>query len=524
MYVVPVIDGEYQCHMNENFYDHHESIKKINHKINIYPRFDDLHYKLISNISEVYKIPKENILLTAGSSAGLEMICNKFLNSNSTCLVPCPTFGHMLQFIKNKTNHVTYVNVTGEKQKDEESTISIMLTHIFDFMYICQPNMPQGYCFNLSTIVNWIINNPNTLFVIDEAYFEFGPLDLAHLFKYNNVIITRTFSKAFGLGGLRIGYIIYHNVSIFDKLYNMTSVTNLAKQTALLVLEHKDYYDNNIHKIIQNRDYLKTRLKDIIKSNWFVYKFNIQHGCYMILWSQDNEILYNELLKWGITSQNKGPFLKVSLLHPKCINLLVHCILYLNLKDIFKYEPICYDLDGTLINNDFYELTDTFLNSLNLKNTDIIITNSTKNPDITNKNVKTALQIAKDYFFENNIHPAILTSDINVKNYFADIEGTDYLFAVDDFSKIDLSNIKNKSFIYIIDLELYKEKYDYILLGKPFVKLMSDNKYKFMIGNSFQTDYQFSQLNNMYYIHINSNITDYKITNLYIELSKLCNT
>ena len=78
-----------------------------------------------------------------------------------------------------------------------------------DIIYLASPNNPTGNQFKIEDIINLIEVSKNKLIIMDEAYVEFSDHSLSDLLKkYNNVIIMRTFSKAFGLAGARIGYIL----------------------------------------------------------------------------------------------------------------------------------------------------------------------------------------------------------------------------------------------------------------------------------------------------------------------------
>ena len=78
-----------------------------------------------------------------------------------------------------------------------------------DIIYLASPNNPTGNQFKIEDVINLIEVSKNKLIIIDEAYVEFSDYSLSNLVnKYNNLIIMRTFSKAFGLAGARIGYIV----------------------------------------------------------------------------------------------------------------------------------------------------------------------------------------------------------------------------------------------------------------------------------------------------------------------------
>ena len=112
------------------------------------------------------------------------------------------------------------------------------------------------------------LESTSALVVVDEAYFEFAGVSNIKLLKdYENLLILRTFSKAMGLAGMRIGYGI-SNPRIIDYMHRIKpvfSLTRLSHVAALATLSDKDYIKKSIEFSIKSREYLYHRLSEMDK-------------------------------------------------------------------------------------------------------------------------------------------------------------------------------------------------------------------------------------------------------------------
>jgi len=133
-------------------------------------------------------------------------------------------------------------------------------------VYICNPNNPTGTEYSLDVIKKLILNFPQTLFVVDEAYYEFGRYTSKDLVqKYSNLIITRTFSKAFGLASFRVGYAISNveNIELMNKVRNPKSVPTISQVAAIAALEDISYVNKYINQVIIARERFAKQLSNI---------------------------------------------------------------------------------------------------------------------------------------------------------------------------------------------------------------------------------------------------------------------
>lgn len=191
-------------------------------------------------------VPAENILVTNGSDDALDLLCRTFLDPDDEVVVPSPTYGHFLIFAQSRGVRVK--KVQGEDVFS--SPVPLLLRSVTPstkVVYIASPNNPTGVVVEPEDVRLLCATYPSTLFVVDEAYWEFcGVTSIQLAVDLENLAVTRTFSKCFGLAGLRIGYLVAHEGILEEirKLYNPKSVNVLAQVAAVAALEDQEHVEH----------------------------------------------------------------------------------------------------------------------------------------------------------------------------------------------------------------------------------------------------------------------------------------
>lgn len=217
--------------------------KLLDLKLELYP---DATYSLLSDVvSSIFGLPRENIIIGNGSDEILKMLFVAYFGG--TLLLPditYPVYRNLAAIYE-----MDVVSVPLSKQRfDLPSDIGDYFNGekkicIAIFSY---PNNPTGNCFEKDAILKLIKENPNTLFVVDEAYYEFcNSSFFEYVSEYGNLIVIRTFSKAYALAGLRLGFAVSNEdlITVLKKLelpYNINTVSQclgaaLIKKTHPLV-------------------------------------------------------------------------------------------------------------------------------------------------------------------------------------------------------------------------------------------------------------------------------------------------
>lgn len=272
--------------LNEFDYAHHPKVysaiiksviepKGITHYSNIY---NTNTIDLLEKISTYNCVDKDNILVAAGSDDALGYIIDRYINTSTNVIIFMPSYSYFEIIIKRKTNNIHYIPI--DFNSDNNINIEECLEFYSDILdksvvYIVNPNNPLGVLTNKSSIENVIKLYKTTLFIIDEAYIEFCKEETCVnlIYKYDNIIITRTFSKAYGLAGIRLGYLIANKstVKYVKELYNEKNTTDIAKCAGIEIFNNIKYYENIITECINSRDNLKLFLDNLgiynVKSN-----------------------------------------------------------------------------------------------------------------------------------------------------------------------------------------------------------------------------------------------------------------
>ncbi len=202
-----------------------------------------------------------SVLLGAGSTELIDVIIRAFVGPGEEVVLSVPTFS----MYEARTRVVGGTPVLVPMSDAREHDVSAIIDAINErtkVIFICTPNNPTGnHCSesDLRRILGWGLPT-----VIDEAYYEFGDHEsfVRLLREYPNAIILRTFSKAFGLAGMRIGYALAHDdvIKILNRVkvpWNLSGITIAAASAAL---DDTDEFDARIDELRDARETLVTEL------------------------------------------------------------------------------------------------------------------------------------------------------------------------------------------------------------------------------------------------------------------------
>ena len=253
--------------LNEFDFDHHPDIyktisenivepKSITHYSNIYNKNTK---EILKKISDYNDVNDYNILISAGSDDALEYIINKYISKDTHVIIFVPSYNYFEIVVKRHTKNIHYIPMDfNNKELYDISECLEFYSDILDnaIVYIVNPSNPLGTLCSSESIKNALSKYNKTTFIIDEAYIELCKKETCvKLINYKNIIISRTFSKAYGLAGIRLGYLIAHQdtISNIKILYNEKNTTDLAKSAGIAIFNNISYYENIVDNIIKSR-------------------------------------------------------------------------------------------------------------------------------------------------------------------------------------------------------------------------------------------------------------------------------
>ncbi len=216
-----------------------EAISENAHKAYLYP--DDSYYELKAELSRRFNVKDNNIIIGAGSDQVLEFIARALLNQNESVLMSRVTFAMYEIYARQMGAKIIR---TSSYRHIPDEFIENYKRYRPKIIYLCTPNNPTGDGITKDEVFKIIDEvDRDTLIVIDGAYMEYAMAkDIAYKIEPNdiidreNIIYLGTFSKAYGLGGMRVGYGIA-NSSLIRELYKMRPPFNITTLSLIGAIE-----------------------------------------------------------------------------------------------------------------------------------------------------------------------------------------------------------------------------------------------------------------------------------------------
>ena len=300
-------------------------------------RYPDPHQlQLKKSISEIKKVPVENMLLGNGSDEILDMIFRVFFEpGKDNIIINTPTFG-MFKVLSD-VNNITYkeVSLSADFQLDKSAIVGAIDAST-KAVFVCSPNNPTGNLMDNESIKALL--ELGLLVIIDEAYIDFSAAQSwnQELENYNNLIVTQTFSKAYGLAGIRLGacYADTKIIELLKKVKMPYNVNVLTQRTALQYLENEKVTEQEIIEIINSRNELSTALLKI----GFVQNIYHSDSNFILVKVDDADKRYQELIGKDLVIRNrsKEPLcencLRISVGTPNENKILIKRLQYLDAK------------------------------------------------------------------------------------------------------------------------------------------------------------------------------------------------
>jgi histidinol-phosphate aminotransferase len=217
----------------------------------------------IKAISEGIGVWEDEVVVGNGADEILDLICKVYVGSGEA-IVAEPTFEMYRFYIGLGRGSARTSMLTKDFGLDVEGLLA-SITDETKVIFICSPNNPTGKQFSKDDVLK-VVEESDRLVVVDEAYSDFAPYSLCReSTRYQNMLVLRTFSKAFGLAGLRLGYAVSTNETTgwLRAAQSPFNVNAVAQEMARLVLENNKIYEEYVKKTVEERAYLKAELDDV---------------------------------------------------------------------------------------------------------------------------------------------------------------------------------------------------------------------------------------------------------------------
>jgi len=282
-----------------------DEVKKNVSLMHRYP--DDSYYELKNKLAKKFDVDFKNIIIGAGSDQVIEFVVHAV--SPKKVLMAGITFA-MYEIYSKQVN--AEILKTPSITHNLEEFYEIYKKEKPEIIFLCVPNNPLGECLDSKDVFDFIEKiDKDTLILIDGAYQEFASfkdknkeIKPKNILKYENVIYTGTFSKAYGLGGMRVGYGIANEfiISNLHKLRPPFNITILSQIAAAKALEDEEW----VRMGIENN--FKEMQKYIDFANKKGFKYIESYTNFIVLFIPNSTKIANELLKRGIIVRDMASY------------------------------------------------------------------------------------------------------------------------------------------------------------------------------------------------------------------------
>jgi len=234
-----------------------------NGHLNWYPDANATHLR--QRIAAYSKRALAEIQVFNGSDSALDYICRTFVDKDDEVLIASPTYDNFRIFAQSLGAKVEFVFAKSPFDSNARELIE-RISQKTRLIYMCNPDNPTGRTYVEEEILGILEKLKNGVLIIDEAYYEFSKITMAKLLsKFENLIITRSFSKAFGLAALRCGYILASEslLSSINKIRNTKEVNSVAQIAAAAALEDVDYMEKYVEEVNTSKEWLSEKFRSL---------------------------------------------------------------------------------------------------------------------------------------------------------------------------------------------------------------------------------------------------------------------
>ncbi|WP_408956523.1 histidinol-phosphate transaminase [Natroniella sp. ANB-PHB2] len=287
-----------------------QAIKKMKEaakQVNIYPD-GNVHY-LRQKLAAKVGVREEELIFGNGSDELLALLAQTFITEQAEVIIAGTTFSEY-RFATNIMGG-KIVSVPLKDYAHDLEAMAAAITPNTKLIFICNPNNPTGTIVTKEEVDNFLKQVPDDVLVIfDEAYYEYVdnpayPETVNYLANHENIIILRTFSKAYALAGLRIGYGIANQklIDYIDRVRQPFNVNLMAQKAAIASLEAEEHLAKSVELNQSGKEYLyqefdKLGLEYLPTSSNFI----------LVDLAQDSAWVFQELMERGIIIRNMESF------------------------------------------------------------------------------------------------------------------------------------------------------------------------------------------------------------------------
>ncbi len=229
---------------------------------NLYPKTHN--EELIALLAAYTGLDESQVQYFASSDALHEYVCKVFISVGDPVMILGPSYDNFRLTCEANGAKVFFSNYRDDFTFDPETFESDISAKEPAVVYICNPNNPTGNLLPECYIEALLNQFPDTFFLIDEAYYEFAGVSCKDLVtRYDNILISRTMSKAFALANFRIGYLMgsTDNVQFVNRIRNPKNVSTIAQEAAIAALSDLPYMRDYVDQVHQGMAFFEEAMR-----------------------------------------------------------------------------------------------------------------------------------------------------------------------------------------------------------------------------------------------------------------------
>lgn len=215
-----------------------------------YPEYGDF----LNTLASYVGVSEDQLMITNGSDQGIDLVFRAVAEPGAQAIIPAPSFAMFFQCAGLEEMEVVSPSYTMAGGYPVQEVLSAITTRT-NLIVICTPNNPTGTTLSQEEILQIARSAPQAAILVDECYFEYSGITVKDFVdQEDNVFITRTFSKTWGLSSLRLGYLISAAKNIEQLLkirgpYDMNLLSIVAARAALMQPEYVRSYVKEVMEV-----------------------------------------------------------------------------------------------------------------------------------------------------------------------------------------------------------------------------------------------------------------------------------
>ncbi len=261
-------------------------------------------------------LPAETIIPSTGADQAIDLICEAFLRQGDRAIMVSPTFS--MYRLRAEIAGATCVQVQMNSNFTLPASRMLERKERGGVLFICSPNNPTGNQFSAREVTT-LIEDFRGLVVLDEAYVEFADFSLTEkVMKYENLAVLRTFSKAYGMAGLRLGYVVGHpswSEEFLKRVQYPYPINSIAVAVATTLMKRYAQVSEWLDSVKRERYWLTGKLRALSG----VKVIDSQANFLLVSLPLDSEAAHSALLNKGVATREVGRVLEL----PNCLRITV---------------------------------------------------------------------------------------------------------------------------------------------------------------------------------------------------------